>query len=231
LVVGDRVVAAMRRVAVGDEFRSNVHRGGRAEPVTLDENYERTAIRAAQILGLRVAGVDMLETADGPQVMEVNSSPGLEGIEDVTGIDVAAAMVEHLEDQVLFPELDLRQRLTLKAGYGVAEFPLPRRSKLAGKSLGESGLRELEVRVLSVSRGSVVLPNPRGGFVLAAGDVLLCYGKLLTLKTLIPNRARGRRARRPKLRMLSPPDRPDDSDWSEDPEATPDPGMVTEPVT
>ena len=80
-VVGDRVVAGMRRVAQGQEFRSNIHRGGKAEPVTLSKEYERTAIEAAKILGLRVAGVDMLESSAGPQVIEVNSSPGLEGIE------------------------------------------------------------------------------------------------------------------------------------------------------
>ena len=80
LVVGDRVVAAMRRSAQGDEFRSNVHRGGSVEAITLDSDYERTAVRAAQIMGLRVAGVDMLEGNEGPLVMEVNSSPGLEGL-------------------------------------------------------------------------------------------------------------------------------------------------------
>ncbi|HSG80784.1 MAG TPA: 30S ribosomal protein S6--L-glutamate ligase, partial [Gemmatimonadota bacterium] len=108
-VVGDRVVAAMRRVAQSDEFRSNIHRGGSAEIVELDEHYQRTAINAAQIMGLRVAGVDMLEGNDGPIVMEVNSSPGLEGIEGATGIDVAGAIVELIEDEVLFPEVDLRQ--------------------------------------------------------------------------------------------------------------------------
>ena len=112
-VVGDRVVAAMRRVAQGDEFRSNVHRGGRAEAVTLDARYEATAVRAAQIMGLRVAGVDMLEGSDGPQIMEVNSSPGLEGIEGATGIDVAGAIIDYVEEQVLFPEIDIRQRLTV----------------------------------------------------------------------------------------------------------------------
>ena len=78
LVVGDRVVAAMRRVAEGDEFRSNVHRGGRAEAIDIDQDFEQAAVKAAQIMGLRFAGVDMLEGDDGPLVMEVNSSPGLE---------------------------------------------------------------------------------------------------------------------------------------------------------
>ena len=81
-VIGDRVVAAMRRIAKGDEFRSNVHRGGRTEPVELDADAARIAVQAAQIMGLRVAGVDLLESDQGPLVMEVNSSPGFEGIEN-----------------------------------------------------------------------------------------------------------------------------------------------------
>ena len=189
-VVGDRVVAAMRRTAQGDEFRSNVHRGGRAERVQLSPEYETTAIRAAQILGLRVAGVDMLESDDGPQVMEVNSSPGLRGIEEATEVDVAAAIIEHLEEQVLFPELDIRQRLTLKSGYGVAEIPVERGSKLANARLRDSGLREREVAVLSIARGSITIPNPGDDREILPGDTLLCFGKLLTLKSMLPVKPR-----------------------------------------
>ena len=87
----------MRRTAQGEEFRSNVHRGGKTEKLSLDSAYERTAIRAAEIMGLDVAGVDMLEGNDGPLVMEVNSSPGLEGIERATSVDVASIVVECLE--------------------------------------------------------------------------------------------------------------------------------------
>ena len=94
-VVGDRVVAAMRRLARDEEYRANVHRGARAEPLRLEPAYERAAIHAAQIMGLRVAGVDLLETADGPQVLEVNSSPGLEGIEAATGIRCFFAYPHH----------------------------------------------------------------------------------------------------------------------------------------
>jgi len=115
-VVGDRVVASMRRIAQGQEFRSNVHRGGVAEAVELDEQYRETAVRAAQILGLRVAGVDMLEGKDGPQIMEVNSSPGLEGIETCTDLDIAGAVIDYIAAQVDFPEIDLRQRLTVSKG-------------------------------------------------------------------------------------------------------------------
>lgn len=192
-VVGDRVVAAMRRVAVGEEFRSNVHRGARAEPAKLDALYERTAINAAQIMGLRVAGVDMLETNQGPQILEVNSSPGLEGIETTTGIDVAQAIVAHLEEQVQFPEVDIRQRLTLKSGYGVAEIQISGASELAGKTLRDSGLRDRDVQVLSITRGSIIIPNPRGDREILPGDMLLCFGKHITLRGLMP--ATGRRAK------------------------------------
>jgi ribosomal protein S6--L-glutamate ligase len=193
LVVGGRVVAAMRRVAQGDEFRSNVHRGGRTEPVQLDAEHERTAIRAAQIMGLRVAGVDMLESNDGPLVMEVNSSPGLAGIEAATGIDVAGSIIDHIEEQVLFPEVDLKQRLTLDKGYGVSEFPITQTSELADKTLAESQLDERDVRVLSIQRGGLVIPNPKGSTKLLAGDVVLCFGKLIALKHLIPRDARRER--------------------------------------
>ena len=195
-VVGDKVVAAMRRLAVGEEFRSNVHRGARAEAVQLEPAFERTAIHAAQIMGLRVAGVDMLETREGPGVLEVNSSPGLEGIETSTGIDVADAIVAHLEEQVLFPELDVRQKLTLKSGYGVAEFPIVATSELAGKTLRDSGLRERDVQVLSITRGSVVIPNPRGDREILPGDVVLCFGKHLTLRGLMPPKKKGAAERR-----------------------------------
>lgn len=185
-VVGDRVVAAMRRRAQGQEFRSNVHRGGQVESLELDPLYEQTAVRAAQIMGLRVAGVDMLEAEDGPKIMEVNSSPGLEGIEAATGVDVAGAVIEHLEEQVLFPEIDLRQRLTVKGGYGIAELPVLADSDLVDKTIADTGLRERDVLVLSIDRNGVVIPNPRGTRQLLAGDKLLCFGKLLTLKSLAP---------------------------------------------
>src|SRR5439155_2614995 len=97
LVVGRRVVAAMRRQAVAGEFRSNFHRGGTTEPVTLAPEYRRTALAAARVIGLRVAGVDLIESKEGPMIMEVNSSPGLEGIQKTTGVDVAAAIIRHLE--------------------------------------------------------------------------------------------------------------------------------------
>src|SRR5512144_964551 len=95
LVIGDRVVAAMRRTARAGDFRSNIHRGGVAEAVTLDREYGEAAVKAARVMGLEVAGVDMLEARTGPKIMEVNSSPGFEGLEAATGVDIATLYVEH----------------------------------------------------------------------------------------------------------------------------------------
>jgi ribosomal protein S6--L-glutamate ligase len=197
LVVGDRVVAAMRRVAQGDEFRSNVHRGGSVEPVTLDPAYERVAVRSAQIMGLRVAGVDMLEGNDGPLVMEVNSSPGLEGVETATRLDVAGAIVDYVDNQVAFPEIDVRQRLSVSTGYGVAEILVQHAAELVGRSLGEAGLRDRDITVLTLQRGTHVVPNPYDRHVLEAGDRLLCFGNLEEMRSMIPSRRkRGRKVKR-----------------------------------
>ena len=199
-VVGDQVVGAMRRVAQGQEFRSNVHRGGKTEQVELDPEYAGTAVRAAQIMGLRVAGVDLLEGKDGPQIIEVNSSPGLEGIETCTQLDIAGAVIDYLAARVDFPELDIRQRLTVSVGYGVAELHIPEGSMYVGKSVAESGLREKDINVLTLYRGTSVVPNPRSDRLLEAGDRLLCFGKLELMRELTP--ARTRRRRKVKLRPL-----------------------------
>jgi ribosomal protein S6--L-glutamate ligase len=95
-VVGDHVVAAMRRQAPEGDFRANIHRGGSASSVTLSALEVETAVRAARVMGLGVAGVDLLRSARGPLVLEVNSSPGLEGIEGASGVDVAGAIVDHV---------------------------------------------------------------------------------------------------------------------------------------
>ena len=96
-VIGDKVVAAMKRQAKEGEFRSNLHRGGSAEIVKLTPEERLTAVRTANIMGLNVAGVDILRSNHGPLVMEVNSSPGLEGIETATGKDVAGMIIEFIE--------------------------------------------------------------------------------------------------------------------------------------
>ena len=97
IVVGGELVAAMRRTAKKGEFRSNLHRGGNGQRVELGQLYARAALDAARIMGLGVAGVDLLESKDGPRVIEVNSSPGLRGVERATGIDVAQRIIAHAE--------------------------------------------------------------------------------------------------------------------------------------
>lgn len=93
-VVGDKVIAAMKRQGAEGEFRSNLHRGGNAQEIALSPKETDTAVRAAKAMGLKVAGVDLLRSNHGPVVMEVNSSPGLEGIEKATGVNVAGKIIE-----------------------------------------------------------------------------------------------------------------------------------------
>ncbi|MFC3814863.1 30S ribosomal protein S6--L-glutamate ligase [Lysobacter sp. GCM10012299] len=107
-VVGGRVVAAMKRQAPKGDFRSNLHRGGSAKGVRASAAEQDVAIRAARVLGLGVAGVDLIRSARGPLVLEVNSSPGLEGIEDASGVDVAGEIISYVADR-------LKRRIAKKA--------------------------------------------------------------------------------------------------------------------
>ncbi len=97
LVIGDKVVAAMQRTGAPDDFRSNLHRGGSATTIKITPEERSTAVRSARALGLNVCGVDMLRSNHGPVVMEVNSSPGLEGIEGATNKDIAGMIIEFIE--------------------------------------------------------------------------------------------------------------------------------------
>ncbi len=99
-VVGGKVVGAMKRQAKEGEFRSNLHRGGSSKVIELSKIENTSAILAANVIGLGIAGVDMLESKQGPMIIEVNSSPGLEGIEGATGVDIAGAIIEYLEESV-----------------------------------------------------------------------------------------------------------------------------------
>ena len=182
-VVGGRVVAAMRRTAMGDEFRSNVHRGARAEDIALSPAYERVALRAAEIMGLEVAGVDMLEGRDGPQVMEVNSSPGLEGIEGASRVDVASAIVRHLEFVVEDGGREgqaLTERARLEHGQLLAELRIGDRH--AGRRIRE--LVPESARVLTLVRRGVSSESPDPQQQLATGGVLVLYGPRERLRGL-----------------------------------------------
>ncbi len=96
-VVGGKVVASMMRTGAAGDFRSNLHRGGTAKTIKITPEERSTAIRAAKVMGLNVAGVDILRANHGPVIMEVNSSPGLEGLENVTGLDIAGKIIEFIE--------------------------------------------------------------------------------------------------------------------------------------
>lgn len=142
----------------------------------------------------------MLEGKDGPQIMEVNSSPGLEGIETCTQLDIAGAVIDYVAAQVEFPEIDIRQRLTVSRGYGVAEIYMPAGSEFVGKTVSSSGLRERDINVLTLYRGTTVIPNPRSERTLEANDRLLCFGKLDSMRGMIPEKTR--RERRPQVQTL-----------------------------
>jgi len=102
LVVGGKVVASMKRTGPAGDFRSNLHRGGTAVPEDITENENSIAVRSAMIMGLNVCGVDLLRTNRGPVVMEINSSPGLEGIEKATGVDIAGKIIKYMEKHSIF---------------------------------------------------------------------------------------------------------------------------------
>ena len=152
IVVGGRVIASMRRQAKAGEFRSNLHRGGLGVRAPLPDSYRRAAVAATRVMGLEVAGVDMLETREGPKILEINSSPGLEGIERASGIDVAGAIIVHAERYLARRgrrrsklTLDDERRLSRLRANGVA----PRRARrstaregwTAGEAPGEGARR------------------------------------------------------------------------------------------
>ncbi len=138
----------------------------------------------------------------------MNSSPGLEGIESATGLDVAGAVIDYVANQVGFPELDVRQRLTVSTGYGVAELQIREGSDMVGRSIRDSGLLERDIAVLTLNRGTAVIPNPRGSRDLEAEDRLLCFGRLEDMRDLVPERRR--RRTRPRMKPLDPDDIPEE---------------------
>jgi ribosomal protein S6--L-glutamate ligase len=146
-------------------------------------------------MGLNVAGVDMLEGESGPKIMEINSSPGLEGIEKATKIDVAGSIVQYLEELYRFPEIDLRQRLTLDKGYGVAEIQILKDSEMIGKTVTDAGFREKDIVIMSIKRDNSTISNPKASRVILKDDTLLCFGKLENMKSLIVQKRKRRRRR------------------------------------
>jgi len=189
-VVRGKVVGAMRCKEAPGEFSSIIHRGGSTKMVELSEEFEHTAIRAVQILDLRVAGVDMFESNEGPQVLVVNSSSGLEGIAKAIGIDIASELIADIEQCVKFPNVDLKHRLRLTGGYRIAEFKAHKMPALEKKALRETDLTERGVYVMRKTRGNSAVPNPRGDEIMKRDDMLLCYGNLHELRNYIPAKTR-----------------------------------------
>ena len=178
LVVGGKVVAAMRRRAHGREFRSNFHLGGSVERIELPEDYARIACKAARLLGLDVAGVDLLESARGPLLLEVNSSPGLEGIEKATGINVAGHIMTHVVETHAFTPIDLNQLLSNKEGYGTLSLKVRRYPELVGRRLGDLMTNDDDGTIAAISRAGAHIWNPSSDIVLREADELIFYGAL-----------------------------------------------------
>ncbi len=183
LVVGGKVVASMRRKARGREFRSNYHLNGTVENVDLPEEYAEMACRAARVLGLNVAGVDLLEGNSGPLVLEVNSSPGLEGIEKASGVNVAGAIIDYVISESDFSEVNVDQLLRTIPGHGVLSVHLRNHPKLIGKPIGD--LFKGDVPIFALSRAGDLIWNPEPDMQLRFHDTVICYGDLEELRAAI----------------------------------------------
>ena len=183
LVVGGKVVASMRRKARGREFRSNYHLNGTVEKVEISDEYAEVACRAARVLGLNVAGVDLLEGNDGPLVLEVNSSPGLEGIEKASGVNVAGAIIDYVISESDFSEVNVDQLLKTIPGQGVLSVHLRNHPHLIGSPISE--IFKEDMPVFALSRAGDLIWNPDPDIQLRFRDSLICYGDLEQLRASI----------------------------------------------
>jgi len=183
LVVGDKVVASMRRKARGREFRSNYHLNGTVEKVDLPEDFEEVARRAARVLGLHIAGVDLLESDQGPLVLEVNSSPGLEGIEKASGVNVAGEIIDFVISEASFSEVDLDQLMRTIPGQGVLSLQIRNHPNLVGERLSDLFKASESVPVFALSRDNSLIWNPDSELQLRYADILICYGELTELRS------------------------------------------------
>ncbi len=180
-VIGDKVVACMRRRARGREFRSNFHLNGTVESVEISDEYREVACRAARVLGLNVAGVDLLEGVNGPLVLEVNSSPGLEGIEKASGQNVAGAIIDFVSNDHNFSDVNMDLMLNTVPGMGALSIHMKNHPYLVGCTISELyGSRK--PTVMALSRDGELIWNPEVDNQLRFSDVIICYGKLQDLK-------------------------------------------------
>ena len=180
LVVDGKVVASMRRKARGREFRSNYHLNGTVERVELPEEYAEVACRAARVLGLNVAGVDLLEGNNGPLVLEVNSSPGLEGIEKASGENVAGAIIDFVISESDFSEINVDQLLRTIPGQGVLSVHIRNHPNLIGRPIAD--IFKGDLPVFALSRAGDLIWNPQPELQLRFRDTIICYGDLEKLR-------------------------------------------------
>ncbi len=181
LVVGDKVVASMRRRARGKEFRSNFHLNGTVEPIDLDPKYEEIALRAARVLGLNIAGVDLLEGKNGPLVLEINSSPGLEGIEMASGVNVAEKIIDFLQEDAQFARISMDQLLLTVPGHGILPLHLVNYPWLVGEKI-EDVFNNSGTNAFALSRDRQLVWEPENELKLRYNDILIFYGDLHQLR-------------------------------------------------
>ncbi len=193
LVVGDKVVASMRRRSRGREFRSNYHLNGTVEPIDIPLEYEEVAKRAARVLGLKVAGVDLLEGTDGPLVLEVNSSPGLEGIEKASGVNVAAHIIDFIIDDHDFTDIDMAQLMRTQPGQGALSLHLRNHISLIGRMIEEIFPASMKdsIPVFALSRDKKLHWNPDPQTQLRYDDVIIFYGPTKALRAALKSVTRG----------------------------------------
>jgi len=183
IVVGGKVVAAMRRVSNGREFRSNFHLGGRVESIDLPDEYAKVAIDAATHLGIEVGGVDLLEGRMGPILLEVNSSPGLEGIEKASGVNVAAHIIKMISKRHKIQSINLDEVIRGRAGFGTVTVMLNVWPQYIGRSI--SDILPPESFVVTIIRGKENIWSADHDLILQPNDQIILYGPIETIRAHI----------------------------------------------
>jgi len=183
IVVGGKVVAAMRRVSNGREFRSNFHLGGRVESIDLPDEYAKVAIDAATHLGIEVGGVDLLEGRMGPILLEVNSSPGLEGIEKASGVNVAAHIIKMISKRHKIQSINLDEVIRGRTGFGTVTVMLNVWPQYIGRSI--SDILPPESFVVTIIRGKENIWSADHDLILQPNDQIILYGPIETIRAHI----------------------------------------------
>ena len=180
IVAGGEVVAAMRRVARGREFRSNFHLGGQVEAIELKEDFAKVAIRAASLLGIEVGGVDLLEGRSGPILLEVNSSPGLEGIERASKVNVAGKIIDMISQRHRIQSTNLQEVIRHHSGHGALTIRIKDWPEFIGRRIKD--VRMEDSRALTVLRGKEHIWSPDENLVLQPNDELVLYGEIVSIR-------------------------------------------------